>query len=56
MPSNETKQTAMTQNSTSKPASGRKAPGTRIGTLLDWREGSIKSVNQRHGQTIRDGR
>jgi hypothetical protein len=36
--------------------STRKAPGTRIGTMLDWREGSVKTVNQRHGQTIRDGR
>jgi hypothetical protein len=53
MPNNETK-----KNLTAKPQadSTRKAPGTRIGTLYDWREGSIKSVNQRHGQTIRDGR
>jgi len=36
--------------------STRKAPGTRTGTLLDWREGSIKAVSQRHGNTIRDGR
>jgi hypothetical protein len=41
-----------------KPQSGltRKAPGTRTGTLLDWRAGSIKSVSQHHGHTIRDGR
>lgn len=56
MPSNETKQIEMNKNLTSKTASVRKAPGTRIGTLLDWREGSVKSVNQRHGHTIRDGR
>jgi hypothetical protein len=37
-------------------ASSHKAPGTRIGTLLDWREGSLNAVKQRHGQTIRDGR
>jgi hypothetical protein len=36
--------------------STRKAPGTRIGTLFDWREGSTKSVSGRHGHTIRDGR
>jgi hypothetical protein len=36
--------------------STRKAPGTRIGTLLDWREGSVKSSNQRHGHAVRDGR
>ena len=36
----------------------RKAPGTRLGTLEDWREGSTKSgkVKGRHGATIRDGR
>jgi hypothetical protein len=53
MPTNETK-----KNVTAKPQadSARKAPGTRIGTLFDWREGSIKSVTQRHGHTIRDGR
>jgi hypothetical protein len=35
-----------------KPA--RKAPGTRVGSLEDWREGSIKSG--RRGNTLRDGR
>ena len=35
----------------------RKAPGTRLGTLQDWREGSGKSgVSGRHGHSIRDGR
>ena len=51
MPNNETK-----KNLTSKHQTGRKAAGTRVGTLLDWREGSIKPGNQRHGHTIRDGR
>lgn len=38
--------------------SRRKAPGTRVGTLLDWRgdsNGSAKIMG-RHGQAIRDGR
>lgn len=38
--------------------SGRKARGTRWGTLLNWREGS-KGVNNssgRYGHAIRDGR
>jgi hypothetical protein len=35
-----------------KPA--RKAPGTRVGALEDWRAGSIKSG--RCGNTLRDGR
>jgi len=35
----------------------RKAPGTRLGTLQDWREGSHKSeISGRHGHAIRDGR
>jgi len=35
----------------------RKAPGTRLGTLQDWREGSRKSeISGRHGHAIRDGR
>jgi hypothetical protein len=54
MPTNKTKQ----QNLTAKPQTGsvRKAPGTRIGTLFEWRDGSVKTANQRHGHTIRDGR
>jgi hypothetical protein len=51
MPNNETK-----KNLTVKSASSRKAQGTRTGTLLDWREGSVKTGNKRHGDTIRDGR
>ena len=44
------------KNLTAKSESERKGPGTRIGTLIDWREGSVRSVSQRHGHTIRDGR
>jgi hypothetical protein len=38
--------------------SGRKAPGTRLGMLNDWREGSTESgkVSSRYGHAIRDGR
>ena len=38
--------------------SRRKAPGTRLGTLLDWRGDSNGSgkTEGRHGQAIRDGR
>ena len=38
--------------------SGRKAPGTRFGTLADWREGFVNSANasSRYGKAIRDGR
>ena len=36
----------------------RKAPGTRVGTLLDWRgdTNGTGKVAGRHGQAIRDGR
>jgi hypothetical protein len=36
----------------------RKAPGTRAGTLQDWRQGSGKSAgsSRRLGKTLRDGR
>lgn len=36
----------------------RKAPGTRIGTAIDWREGSAKSGKNSgsYGRTVRDGR
>ena len=38
--------------------SSRKAPGTRFGTVEDWREGSNKTgkISGRHGHTLRDGR
>jgi hypothetical protein len=45
MPSNKVKQSET-----------RKAAGTRIGILSNWREGSTKSSKTRHGHTIRDGR
>ena len=37
--------------------SGRKAPGTRFGILIDWREGSTKrgTTSHRHGHALRDG-
>jgi hypothetical protein len=37
---------------------GRKAPGTRIGLLMDWREGSTKSgrLSGRYGRSLRDGK
>jgi hypothetical protein len=40
------------------PQSGRKAPGTRVGTLRDWREGSTRSgkTSAGIGKTLRDGR
>jgi hypothetical protein len=36
----------------------RKAPGTRLGTMLDWRGGAKKcgKSSGRHGHGIRDGR
>jgi hypothetical protein len=36
----------------------RKAPGTRMGTWQDWREGGSRSgkTSGRHGHAIRDGR
>jgi hypothetical protein len=36
----------------------RKAPGTRMGTLADWREGSASGAkpSSSHGRAIRDGR
>jgi hypothetical protein len=37
---------------------GRKAPGTRIGLLMDWREGATKSgtLSGRYGRSLRDGK
>lgn len=54
----------MQKNSTAKPMtssfpqSARKAPGTRMGTWEDWREGARRSgkISGRHGHVIRDGR
>lgn len=43
------------QNSFRKPI--RKAPGTRLGTVQDWRgASSSQKTSGRHGQSIRDGR
>lgn len=38
--------------------STRKAPGTRLGTLQDWRgtDNNTGKLSGRHGQSIRDGR
>ncbi|HXQ74059.1 MAG TPA: hypothetical protein VN844_26385 [Pyrinomonadaceae bacterium] len=46
----------MTKNTAGK--RGPKAPGTRAGTLLDWREGSMKSgrLERRLASSVRDGR
>lgn len=37
---------------------GRKAPGTRIGLFIDWREGSATPgrLSDRYGRSVRDGR
>ena len=60
MPLNVQKQENLTgkQTQTSFRKSVRKAPGTRIGTLIDWREGSVKSgkISGRYGNAFRDGR
>ena len=58
MPTNNDKQkNATTKRATVTSQPVRKAPGTRLGTLQDWR-GSNNSgnVSGRHGQMIRDGR
>jgi len=36
----------------------RKAPGTRMGTLEDWRgeNNNSRKTSGRHGQSVRDGR
>ena len=38
--------------------SGRKAPGTRVGIFIDWREGSTKpgKISGPYGHALRDGR
>lgn len=37
---------------------GRKAPGTRVGTMVDWRDGSTKAgrLLDRYGRSLRDGK
>ena len=36
----------------------RKAPGTRLGLLIDWRDGSTQARRQsdRYGRSLRDGK
>ncbi len=38
--------------------SRRKAPGTRLGSIDDWREGcnELGRISGRHGHALRDGR
>lgn len=38
--------------------SGRKAPGTRYGILIDWRGGATTSgrLSERYGRSVRDGK
>ena len=40
------------------PQSGAKAPGTRVGVLIDWRDSSANSGRQagRYGRSLRDGK
>ena len=54
-----TKQEATEKNAQSSlRTSGTKPSGTRIGLLIDWREGSAKSgkTADRYGRSVRDGR
>jgi hypothetical protein len=48
----------LTETRASSRQSTRKAPGTRLGTLQDWRTADNNSAKTlgRHGHTIRDGR
>jgi hypothetical protein len=63
MPKN-VKHKSMVKNQTAKQAqnslrtSGRKAPGTRYGLLIDWRSGSTTSgrSSDRYGRSVRDGK
>jgi hypothetical protein len=54
----ETPSTAKRNITTTFRKSDWKAPGTRLGMLNDWREGSTESgkVSSRYGHAIRDGR
>ncbi|HZI48335.1 MAG TPA: hypothetical protein VFD75_11110 [Pyrinomonadaceae bacterium] len=51
---------AKVKNATQRPlrTSGRKAPGTRVGVLFDWRSGSATSGRPagRYGRALRDGK
>jgi hypothetical protein len=55
---NQTKTVSIATRPTAASRSGRKAPGTRLGILEDWREGSSKSGVTSVGiaKSIRDGR
>jgi hypothetical protein len=61
---NKVQQEAMEKQVTGKQArsssrtSGRKAPGTRIGLLFDWRGESTNSgkLSDRYGHAVRDGK
>jgi hypothetical protein len=46
------------QAQTSSRTSGRKAPGTRVGLLFDWRGASSKSGTPSgpYGRSVRDGK
>jgi hypothetical protein len=63
MPKN-VKHKSMVKNQTAKQAqsslrtSGRKAPGTRYGILIDWRCGSTTPgrFSDRYGRSLRDGK
>lgn len=44
-----------TQTLAARRKTGPKALGTRVGTLEDWREGSLRSGSKR-GNVLRDGR
>ena len=58
------KHESMVKNPTAKQAqssvgiSGRKAPGTRYGILIDWRGGATRSgkLSDRYGRSLRDGK
>jgi hypothetical protein len=57
MRSNEAKAKNLTGKQAQR-STGRKAPGTRIGLMMDWREGSTKSgrLSGRYGRSLRDGK
>ncbi|HET6979319.1 MAG TPA: hypothetical protein VFI24_23510 [Pyrinomonadaceae bacterium] len=56
MPNTENTKQANQENSFRK--SIRKAPGTRVGTIQDWRAANGNSAKPlgRHGASVRDGR
>lgn len=48
---------ASTTKRESKVSTARKAPGTRFGTLSDWRQAdNSEIISGSHGHAIRDGR